>query len=64
VEYTEFVAGCLNFFDDSLDEMLWHAFTKFDVDGNGTLSCDEVAQLLSKVGRMRMKYNFIRFRKK
>lgn len=23
VEYTEFVAGCLNFFDDQLDTMLW-----------------------------------------
>lgn len=32
VEYTEFVAGCLNFFDDSLDNMLWQAFTKFDTD--------------------------------
>ncbi|CAD7965794.1 unnamed protein product [Amoebophrya sp. A25] len=36
VEYTEFVAGCLNFFDDNLDNMLWQAFQKFDVDNSGS----------------------------
>lgn len=35
VEYTEFVAGCLNFFDDNLDHMLWQAFQRFDTDGSG-----------------------------
>jgi calcium-dependent protein kinase len=48
VEYTEFVAGCLNFFDDNLDTMLWQAFCKFDHDRSGKLSVDEVSQLLSK----------------
>merc|ERR1712194_500068 len=48
VEYTEFLAGCLNFFDDQLDSMLWQAFTKFDHDGSGTLSVEEISQLLWK----------------
>lgn len=48
VEYTEFVAGCLNFFDDNLDTMLWQAFCKFDHDRSGKLSVDEISQLLSK----------------
>ena len=48
VEYTEFISGCLNFFDDNLDNMLWQAFTKFDLDGSGKLSVKEIEQLLSK----------------
>ncbi|CAD7975939.1 unnamed protein product, partial [Amoebophrya sp. A120] len=52
VEYTEFVAGCLNFFDDNLDHMLWQAFQKFDKDGSGSLSVTEIAELLSKGSEM------------
>ena len=48
VEYTEFMAGCLNFFDDHLDNMLWQAFTRFDLDGSGKLSVDEIAELLRR----------------
>jgi len=52
VEYTEFVAGCLNFFDDNLDHMLWQAFQRFDTDGSGSLSVDEISELLSKGSEM------------
>ncbi|CAD7944041.1 unnamed protein product [Amoebophrya sp. A120] len=48
VEYTEFVAGCLNFFDNNLDAMLWKAFQKIDVDHSGSLSIDEIGQLLTR----------------
>lgn len=48
IEYTEFVAGALNFFDDQLDALLWQAFTKFDADGSGKLGVEEISQLLSK----------------
>ena len=48
VEYTEFMAGCLNFFDDHLDTMLWQAFTRFDLDGSGKLSVSEIAELLRR----------------
>merc|ERR1712023_79790 len=32
----------------NLDNMLWQAFTKFDLDGSGQLSVKEIEQLLSK----------------
>merc|ERR1712007_112473 len=47
IEYTEFVSGCINYFQDKLKDHLWQAFTQYDIDGNGTLSRDEVAKILS-----------------
>ncbi|CAD7960401.1 unnamed protein product [Amoebophrya sp. A25] len=48
VEYTEFVAGCLSFFDNQLDQMLWKAFQQIDKDNSGSLTLDEIGELMSK----------------
>ena len=50
IEYTEFIAGCIDLHSHQLDSMLWAAFTKFDKDGNGVLSVGEISALLSEDG--------------
>jgi Ca2+-binding EF-hand superfamily protein len=42
IEYTEFVAGCLSFLEDSITSMLGQAFQAFDMTNSGTLTRQDV----------------------
>lgn len=44
-EYSEFLAASLAVLDDQFDDMLWDAFKRFDLDGNGYLSESEVRRV-------------------
>jgi serine/threonine protein kinase len=48
IEYTELVAGLINFSDDHIDNMLWTVFTSLDRDGNGYLDIGEIKRLLNQ----------------
>merc|ERR1711985_14007 len=46
VEYTEFVSACISYFDETLKDHLWQAFTHYDSNGDGQLGREEVAAIL------------------
>lgn len=46
VEYSEFVAGCLDAQSQLVDGVLFHAFGIFDVDNDGKISLDELRVML------------------
>ena len=48
IEYTEFVAGVLNVFEDHVNSLLWGVFSAIDKDGDGVLDIDEIRQVLRK----------------
>lgn len=48
IEYTEFIAGCLTFFEDNMDHLLWSAFKSMDLDKSGMISKEEVHTLLTR----------------
>ena len=42
IDYTEFVAGCLQSYNYLKESHLKTAFSYFDKDGSGTISLDEL----------------------
>jgi calcium-dependent protein kinase len=46
IDYTEFIAGCLQSYNYLKENHLKSAFTFFDKDGNGTISKDELRSCL------------------
>jgi Ca2+-binding EF-hand superfamily protein len=48
IEYSEFVAGLLNFGDNYVHDFLHSAFQKFDLDNSGALDKKEIHALLSE----------------
>lgn len=49
VNLQEFVAGCLDTNRVVNSENLWHAFNAFDGDSNGTVTLDEIEEIVRKV---------------
>merc|ERR1719193_468355 len=47
VEYSEFVAGCLDIASEGVQDQLRVAFRIFDLDGSGSISKEEMAQVLT-----------------
>jgi serine/threonine protein kinase len=48
IEYTEFVAGVLNLFEDHLTNILCGVFTQIDTDKDGSLQIEEIRSVLQK----------------
>jgi len=48
VEYSEFVAGCLDLASAGIREQLGTVFAVFDLDGSGSLSLAEIRQVLAE----------------
>eukprot|EP00445_Apocalathium_hangoei_P018687 CAMPEP_0203907778 /NCGR_PEP_ID=MMETSP0359-20131031/49237_1 /ASSEMBLY_ACC=CAM_ASM_000338 /TAXON_ID=268821 /ORGANISM="Scrippsiella Hangoei, Strain SHTV-5" /LENGTH=839 /DNA_ID=CAMNT_0050832647 /DNA_START=32 /DNA_END=2551 /DNA_ORIENTATION=+ len=51
IEYSEFVAGCLNLAKDGIRDQLRMAFDVFDLDGSGLISQAELCQVLTGGGK-------------
>ena len=47
IEYTEFIAGCMSFQHDYLNNMLPDSFSRLDLSGDGYLNTQELWLLLS-----------------
>ena len=47
IDYTEFIAGCLQSYDYVKESNLKHAFAYFDKDNSGTISKEELKECLS-----------------
>lgn len=47
VDYTEFIAGCMQSYVYLKENNLKHAFEYFDKDGNGTITLEELKESLS-----------------
>jgi len=50
VEYSEFVAALLATQGKLVEEVIWHAFEVFDVNGDGQISLDELRSMMSEDG--------------
>jgi calcium-dependent protein kinase len=50
VDYTEFIAATLDSKAVLEERALWDAFSRFDLDGNGKISKDELKTVLSQDG--------------
>mmetsp|Transcript_30960 Transcript_30960/g.79530 ORF Transcript_30960/g.79530 Transcript_30960/m.79530 type:complete len:817 (+) Transcript_30960:56-2506(+) len=48
IEYSEFVAGCLDIASDGMKQQLKVVFGIFDLDGSGTISLDELRRVLTE----------------
>uniref|UniRef100_A0A7S2GAH2 EF-hand domain-containing protein n=1 Tax=Alexandrium andersonii TaxID=327968 RepID=A0A7S2GAH2_9DINO len=48
IEYSEFVAGCLDVAHEGFKEQLHVAFGIFDLDGSGSISFDELQRVLTE----------------
>uniref|UniRef100_A0A7S4STQ5 non-specific serine/threonine protein kinase n=1 Tax=Alexandrium monilatum TaxID=311494 RepID=A0A7S4STQ5_9DINO len=48
IEYSEFVAGCLDLASQGLKEQLHVAFGIFDMDGSGSISLEELQRVLTE----------------
>jgi len=48
IEYSEFMAGCLDVASDGVKDHLKVAFRIFDLDGSGSISKDELRQVLTQ----------------
>lgn len=48
IEYSEFVAGCLDLASDDMRKQLRAVFDVFDLDGSGAISVDELRQVLTQ----------------
>jgi len=48
IEYSEFVAGCLDIASDGMKNQLKVAFNVFDLDGSGKITLDELRQVLTQ----------------
>lgn len=46
IDYTEFIAACLSSYNYLKESNLVTAFSYFDKDGNGTISREELGQVL------------------
>jgi calcium-dependent protein kinase len=46
VDYTEFIAGCMQSYVYLKENNLKHAFEYFDKDGNGTITLEELKESL------------------
>lgn len=47
IDYTEFIAACLSRRKYARRDVLWRAFQKFDKDGSGKISLEELDQILN-----------------
>eukprot|EP00930_Biecheleria_cincta_P083656 TRINITY_DN73188_c0_g1_i1.p1 TRINITY_DN73188_c0_g1~~TRINITY_DN73188_c0_g1_i1.p1 ORF type:complete len:813 (+),score=132.77 TRINITY_DN73188_c0_g1_i1:142-2580(+) len=50
IDYSEFIAGCLDLASDGMKAKLRAVFDIFDLDGSGTISVDELRQVLTHGG--------------
>mmetsp|Transcript_91338 Transcript_91338/g.263623 ORF Transcript_91338/g.263623 Transcript_91338/m.263623 type:complete len:623 (+) Transcript_91338:3-1871(+) len=48
IEYTELATGCIGLLYSELRGLLWQSFCMLDVDGNGSLSRDEVQAVIAR----------------
>lgn len=48
IEFTEFIAGAMNFQSKQATDMLEHAFKIFDIDGSGKISAAELKQIMGE----------------
>merc|ERR1712061_782286 len=48
IEYSEFLAGCLNIASEEMRKHLRSVFDVFDLDGSGAISLDELRQVLTQ----------------
>jgi calcium-dependent protein kinase len=46
IDYTEFIAGCMQSYVYLKENNLKHAFEYFDKDGNGTITLEELKETL------------------
>ena len=52
IDFSEFCQIMIPVFTGTFDDdELWYAFRKFDMDNSGTITVDELKQILSKVGQ-------------
>lgn len=49
ISYSEFVAGCIAYFDDRCDALLWDLFKRYDGRGKGVLTSQDIQALLRSV---------------
>lgn len=47
IDYTEFIAACMEKKARTQEDLCWEAFRVFDVNGNGKVSFDELQQVIS-----------------
>jgi calcium-dependent protein kinase len=50
IDYTEFVAACMDQRWHEQEEICWEAFRMFDMDGNGVVTCDNIKKVLQVPG--------------
>mmetsp|Transcript_66208 Transcript_66208/g.183313 ORF Transcript_66208/g.183313 Transcript_66208/m.183313 type:complete len:806 (-) Transcript_66208:63-2480(-) len=48
IEYSEFIAGCLDLASEDMRKQLRAVFDVFDLDGSGAISIDELRQILTQ----------------
>ena len=48
IEYSEFVAGVIDVYEERMNDLLWGVFQRIDIDGNGQLDTNEIKQVLKK----------------
>lgn len=50
IDYNEFIAATININQTDMNERIWKVFQKFDIDGSGYITADEVIHGLKKLG--------------
>merc|ERR1719401_1969288 len=50
IDYTEFIAACLDKRIRQQEEACWAAFSVFDLDGNGLISYEELHSVVNSAG--------------
>lgn len=50
IEFSEFLVGCMALFDDKIGVILKTAFRAIDTDNSGTISTEELNELVKKIG--------------